>query len=77
MSPEAIRSLIGLFGVEKGLHIANVFAAEDRITNARRLRTRPIRKHPQDRIRDLCGLKAPSTLPATLDEWRSQKWIQS
>ncbi|MDA0747868.1 MAG: hypothetical protein O2954_15215 [bacterium] len=29
MSPEAIHSLIELFGVEKGLHILNLFTAMD------------------------------------------------
>jgi len=54
MSPEAIQSLIELFGVEKGLHIINLFTAMDDTEIAhQRPRPHPVRKHAKDSIRNL------------------------
>ncbi len=53
MSPEAIHSLIGLFGVERGLHILNFWTATDTIEMTRQHRNRPIRERPDAVDRDL------------------------
>ena len=54
MSPEAIRSLVGLFGVEKGLCILNHLAAPNDIEMARR---------PRETARDRTNKKAVSPNP--------------
>jgi hypothetical protein len=54
MSPEAIQSLIKLFGVEKGLHILNLFTAMDDTGIAQHLRrTKPKGKASKDVIQDM------------------------
>lgn len=48
MSPEAIHSLIDMFGVEKGLQILNLFTAmDDTELSQHRVRPRPISGGPQ------------------------------
>ena len=45
MSPEAIESLIQMFGVEKGLHILNLFTAmDDTELSHQQKRPKPITK---------------------------------
>ena len=45
MSPEAIKSLIQMFGVEKGLHILNLFTAmDDTELSHQQKRRKPITK---------------------------------
>ena len=57
MSPEAIQSLIEMFGVEQGIHILNLFTApeETRIPQTHRPQThRPqtIKERPKELIRE-------------------------
>ncbi len=54
MSPQAIQSLIELFGVEKGLHLVNLFTAMDDTEIAhQRPRSRPARKHAREPVQNL------------------------
>ena len=52
MSPEAIQSLIEMFGVEQGIHILNLFTApeETRIRPTRRPQT--IKERPKELIQE-------------------------
>ena len=45
MSPEAIQSIIEIFGVEKGIHILNMFTVTDDPAITRPQRS-PIRRRP-------------------------------
>ncbi len=48
MSPEAIHSLIEMFGVEKGLQILNLFTAmDDTELSHQQKQTRPVPQMPQ------------------------------
>ena len=52
MSPEAIQSIIEMFGVEKGLHILNMFTVTGDPTIAHLYKSpSPIRKRPAHLVR--------------------------
>jgi len=53
MSPEAIHSLIELFGVEKGVQILNLFTAPSDRDAVRKLRRDPIGERPKELIREI------------------------
>ena len=53
MSPEAIHSLIELFGVEKGVQILNLFTAPGDKDAVCQLRRDPIGKRPKELIREI------------------------
>ena len=53
MSPEAIQSLIELFGVEKGVQILNLFTAPGDAERTHRPRRQSIGKRPKELIREI------------------------
>ena len=53
MSPEAIHSLIDLFGVERGLHILNLFTALDDTEITQQRQSHPVRKQQKALPRDV------------------------
>ena len=58
MSPEAIHTLIDLFGVERGLHILNLFTApEDAGAFRNGRKSPPIRKEAQEVLQEAASLQ--------------------
>lgn len=63
MSPEAIHSLIKLFGVEKGIHIINLFTAMDDLELTQQYRqVRPSRPSPSQNLLELKGATSETPL---------------
>jgi|GEM_PF-1588839 hypothetical protein len=67
MSPEAIHSLIKLFGVEKGIHIINMFTAMDDLELTRQYRqVRPQRSTPSRNLQEIEEAAADKGSPISM-----------
>ena len=67
MSPEAIESLIQMFGIEKGLHILNLFTAMDDTELSHQQRRQPAIKKDLKSVKTDLGLTGKPAMEQAAD----------